>query len=153
MGTSPWWFTPLMTFAGIVVGGGVSIITAWLTQRYNLQTQLALKRADEDAAAAATLRTEKEKRYLAIVQYVESLYANSPNLAGRAEFLKAVREVGLLGDQELVRKLRIFMVDLAGKSEADSREQLFGDVMLEMRKGLGLATDRLSNQDFRFHSA
>jgi hypothetical protein len=153
MGTSPWWFTPLMTFAGAVLGGAVSIVTAWLTQRYSLQAQLAVKRADADANVVAALRSEKEKRYLAIVQNIESLYAKTPDPVGKAEFLKAVRELWLLGDQELVHKLRVFLVDIAGKTDVDAREQLFGDVMLDMRKGLGLATDRLSNEDFRFHSA
>jgi hypothetical protein len=152
MGT-PWWFTPLMTFAGVVFGGAVSLITAWLTLRYGLQAQLAVRRADAEAAAATALRTEKEKRYLAILQNVESLYANSPSPAGRAELLKNVREVWLLGDEELVRKMRVFLVDIAGKKEAGAREQLFGDVVLDMRKGLGLPTDGLSNEDFRFHSA
>ena len=153
MGTSPWWFTPLMTFGGAVFGGAVSIITTWLTQRYSLQAQLAVKRADAVAAAEAALRTEKEKRYLAILQNVESLFANNPSQAGRAEWLKTVREVWLLGDQELVRKVRAFLVDLAGSGQASPRERLFGDVVLHMRKGLGLPTDGLSNDDFRFHSS
>lgn len=42
-----------MTFAGAVFGGAVSIITVWLTQRYGLQAQLAVKRADADAAVVA----------------------------------------------------------------------------------------------------
>jgi hypothetical protein len=98
------------------------------------------------------LRTEKEKRYLAILQNLESLYANSPNPAGKAELLKVAREVWLLGDQELVRKMREFLVDIAGNKEVDARELLFGDVVLHMRKGLGLPIDGLSNEDFRFHT-
>jgi hypothetical protein len=54
MEASPWWFTPLMTFAGAVFGGAVSITTAWLTQRYNLQAQLVVKRAEAEAAAGAS---------------------------------------------------------------------------------------------------
>jgi hypothetical protein len=142
-----------MTFAGAVFGGAVSIITVWLTQRYGLQAQLAVKRADAEAAASAALRMEKEKRYLAILQNLDTLYVNNPNTAvGRAEWLKIVREVWLLGDQELVRKLRLFIRDIAGDKEADARERLFDDVVLHMRKGLGLPVDALSNEDFRFHS-
>jgi hypothetical protein len=152
MGTSPWWFTPLMTFAGAVIGGAVSIISAWLTQRYGLQVQLAVKRADAEANVAAALRSEKEKRYLALVQNIEGLYSKTQDPARKAEFLKAARDLWLLGDQELVRKLRVFLVDLAGNTDVDAREQLFGDVILDMRNGLGLPTDQLSNEDFRFHS-
>jgi len=142
-----------MTLAGAVFGGAVSIVTVWLTQRYGLQAQLAVKRADADAAVAAGLRTEKERRYLAILQNLDSLYVINPNtVVGRAELLKIVREVWLLGDQELVRKLRVFLGDIAGDKEADARERLFGDVVLHMRKGLGLPVDALSNEDFRFHS-
>ena len=139
-----------MTFAAVVFGGAVSIITAWLTQRYNLLSQLAVKQAD---AVVAALRAEKEKRYLAIVQSIESLYINSPRAAERAELLKTVREVWLLGDQELVRKMGAFLADIANSGKANERERLFGDVVLHMRKGLGLPTDGLSNEDFRFHSA
>ena len=153
MGTSPWWFPYLMTFAAVVFGGAVSIITAWLTQRYNLLSQLAVKQADAVVAAEAVLRAEKEKRYLAIVQSIESLYINSPRAAERAELLKTVREVWLLGDQELVRKMGAFLADIANSGKANERERLFGDVVLHMRKGLGLPTDGLSNEDFRFHSA
>jgi hypothetical protein len=153
MGTSPWWFAPLMTFAGLVLGGAVSIITAWLTRRYGLEVQLSVRRADPAAAAAAVLRTEKEKRYLAILQNLGSLYVNNPDpVAGRAEWLKIVREVWLLGDQELVRKLRVFLVDIAGEKETDARERFSGHVVLHMRKGAGLPIDGLSNEDFRFHS-
>lgn len=141
-----------MTFAGAVFGGAVSIITAWLTQRYGLQAQLAVKRADDEAKVAAALRSEKEQRYLAIVQNIDSLYAKTQNPTGKAEFLKVIRELWLLGDQELVRNLRVFLVDIAGKTDIDAREQLFGEVVLDMRKGLGLPTDQLSNEDFRFHS-
>jgi hypothetical protein len=155
MGTSPWWFTSLMTFAGALLGGTVSIITVWLTQRYSLQAQIAVKHADAVAAADAALRAEKEKRYLAILQNVESLYANGPasSQIAKAELLKTVREVWLLGDQELVRKLRAFFEDIAASKKADPRERLFGDVVLHMRRGLGLPTDGLNNEDFRFHSA
>ncbi len=104
-------------------------------------------------AAEAVLRAEKEKRYLAIVQSIESLYINSPRAAERAELLKTVREVWLLGDQELVRKMGAFLADIANSGKANERERLFGDVVLHMRKGLGLPTDGLSNEDFRFHSA
>jgi hypothetical protein len=41
-----------MTFAAVVFGGAVSIITAWLTQRYNLLSQLAVKQADAVVAVA-----------------------------------------------------------------------------------------------------
>jgi hypothetical protein len=153
MGTSPWWFTSLMTFVGVVFGGAVSIVTAWLTQRFALQTQVAINRAEAEATAKAALTAEKVKRYLAIAQNIGALYAKTANPDGRAEFLKAVREAWLLGDQELVCKLRVFLLDVAGDKDADSREQLFGDVILDMRKGLGLPIDKLSNQDFRFHSA
>ncbi len=149
MGTSPWWFTPLMTFAGAIFGGAVSIITTWLTQRYGLQAQLAIKRADAVAAAEAALRTEKEKRYLAILQNVENLFMGDQNPVGTAELLRTMREVWLLGDQELVRKIRAFLEHMAGSQEAGLHEQLFGDVVLDMRRSLGLPTDGLSNQDFR----
>jgi hypothetical protein len=86
---------------------GGNLLDSWLTLRYGLQAQLAVRRADAEAAAATALRTEKEKRYLAILQNVESLYANNPNPAGRAELLKNVREVWLLGDEELVRKCHL----------------------------------------------
>ena len=152
MGTSPWWFTPLMTFTGAVFGGAVSIVTTWLTQRYGLKAQLIVKRADAEANATEALRSEKEKRYLAIVRNLESLYVKAQNPAAKSEFLTTVRELWLLGDQELVRKLRLFLVDIAGKKDVDARERLFGDVILDMRKGLGLPTDQLSNEDFRFHS-
>jgi hypothetical protein len=142
-----------MTFAGLALGGAVSIITAWLTQRYGLQAQLAVRHADAEAAAAAALRTEREKRYLAILQKVDSLYTSNPSPADRRELLRIVREVWLLGDQELVRKMRVFLVDIAGNKETDARERLFGDVVLHMRKGLELPVDGLTNEDFRFHSA
>lgn len=96
---------------------------------------------------------EKERRYLAILQNLDSLYVINPNTAvGRGQLLRIVREVWLLGDQELVRKLRAFLGDIAGDKEADAHERLFGDVVLHMRKGLGLPVDALSNEDFRFHS-
>ena len=113
-----------MTFAGAVFGGAVSIVTAWLTQRYGLQAQLAVKRIDAEAKVAAALRSEKEQRYLAIVQNIESLYTTTQNPTGEAEFLKVVRELWLLGDQELVRKLRVFLVDIAGNTDVKPREQL-----------------------------
>lgn len=153
METQPWWFVPLMTSAGVVFGGAVSIITTWLTLRYGLEAQLAVKRAEAAHAVEATLRAEKEKRYLAVLQNIESLYSNNPNQPGKADLLKLVRELWLLGDEELVSKLRCFFVDIAGKKEADARERLFGDVVLQMRKGLGLPTETLTNEDFRFHSA
>jgi hypothetical protein len=152
MGTSPWWFTPLMTFAGAVFGGAVSIITTWLTQRYSLQSQLAVRRADGEAAASAGLRTEKEKRYLAILQNLGACTDVAGTGPGKAELLKIEREVWLLGDQDLVRKLGVFIGDIAAQKEADSRERLFGDVVLHMRKGLGLPVNELSNDIFRFHS-
>jgi hypothetical protein len=46
-----------------------------------------------------------------------------------------------------------FLADIANSGKANERERLFGDVVLHMRKGLGLPTDGLSNEDFRFHSA
>lgn len=141
-----------MTFTGAVFGGAVSIVTTWLTQRYGLKAQLIVKRADAEANATEALRSEKEKRYLAIVRNLESLYVKAQNPAAKSEFLTTVRELWLLGDQELVRKLRLFLVDIAGKKDVDARERLFGDVILDMRKGLGLPTDQLSNEDFRFHS-
>jgi hypothetical protein len=153
MGTSPWWFTPLMTFSGLVLGGAVSIITAWLTHRYNLEAQIALRRVDAEAAAAAALRMEREKRYLGILQNLESLYINTSSPSGKNELLKIVREVWLLGDQDLVRKMGVFLEDIAGKRQVDGRELLFGDVVLHMRKGLGLPIDELTNEEFRFHSA
>jgi hypothetical protein len=144
-----------MTFAGAVLGSTVSIVTVWLTQRYSLQAQLAVKRAEFLAAAEAALRAEREKRYLAILQNLESLYTNAPTstLAGRAELLRTVREVWLLGDQELIRKMRVFLVDLASSGEAKPQERLFGDVVLHMRRGLGLPTEGLDNGDFRMHSS
>jgi hypothetical protein len=144
-----------MTFAGAVLGSAVSIVTVWLTQRYGLQAQLAVKRADALAAAEAALRTEREKRYLAILQNVESLYANAPTSTRerKAELLKTVREVWLLGDQELIRKMRVFFVEIASSAEeANQNERLFGDVVLHMRRGLGMPTDGLNNEDFRMHS-
>jgi len=152
MEASPWWFTPIMTFAGAVFGAAVSIITAWLAQRYSLQAQLVVRRADAEAAIAAGLRAEKEKRYLAILQNINSLYASTPNPTGKAELLKVVREVWLVGDQALVRKIRLLFGDIAGDREADARARLFCDVVLYMRKGLGLPIDELSNEDFRFHT-
>jgi hypothetical protein len=84
MGTSPWWFASLMTFAGAVLGSTVSIVTVWLTRRYSLQAQLAVKRAEFLAAAEAALRAEREKRYLAILQNLESLYTNAQRLRWQA---------------------------------------------------------------------
>jgi len=152
MGTAPWWFTPLTTLAAVLFGGVVSIVTAWLTQRYNLHAQLALKRAETESSAAAILTSEKEKRYLVIVRNLESLFENSQDPGGRTEFLRVVRELWLLGDEELVQKLNVFLLDIAGQQEASTREQLFGEAILEMRRGLGLPTDRLNSHDFRFHS-
>jgi len=153
MGTAPWWFTSFTTFAAVVFGGAISIISTWLTQRYTLRAQLALKHADAEANVATALRAEKQNRYLVLVQNLESLYEKGQSPAGKAEFLKVVRELWLLGDQELVQKLRIFLVDIAGTKEASAREQLFGDVILDMRRGLGLPIDQLTNRGFRFHSA
>ncbi len=153
MQTQPWWFIPVMTFAGVVFGGAVSVFTSWLTLRQGLEAQLAVKRTEAKLAIEAALRAEKEKRYLAILQNVESLYSSSSDQSGKADLLRLVREVWSLGDQELVCQLRGFLLDIAGKKEADARERLFGDVVLQMRKGLGLPTDALTNRDFRFHSA
>jgi hypothetical protein len=90
MGTSsPWWFIPLMTFAGVVFGAAASILSTWLTQRYALKTQLEVKRAESDAAVASALRAEKGKRYLAIVRNVESLYSKTSDPSRKAEFLTA----------------------------------------------------------------
>jgi hypothetical protein len=133
----------------------------WLTQRYSLQAQLAIKRADaeaavaaaqraEEVAVAAALRPEREKRCLAILQNLDSLYVSNAGHAGRKEFLQVVREVWLLGDEELVRKMRALFAHLTMKGEATAEEQLFGDVVLHLRKGLGLSVDRLSNEDFHF---
>ena len=140
-----------MTLVGGVFGGTVSIITTWLTQRYGLQAQLTIKSAEAAAAANAAMKAEKQARYLAILQHVESLYANHSSPAGKAELLKTVRESWLLGDPELVHKLRLFLVDIAGKKEVDAREKLFGEIVLHMRKGLGLPIEGLSDEDFRFH--
>ena len=152
MELSQWWFTPLMTFAGAVIGAAASILATWLTQRYSMKAQLALKRVEFETSVTAALRTEKQKRYLAILQSIESLYSTNQDLARKAEFLRAVREVWLLGDQSLVSKLTAFLVDIAGRHGADVREQLFGDVVLEMRRDIGLQNDGLTNEHFRFHS-
>jgi hypothetical protein len=141
-----------MTFAGAVLGGTVSILTAYLTQKYGLKSQLAIKRADAEASVAAALRSEKEKRYLAIAQNLDSMYIGTPDAARKAEFMKAQRELWLLGDQELVRKLQGFMTTLSAAGDATPYERLFGDVVLEMRKGLALPSDSLSNDEFRFIS-
>jgi hypothetical protein len=65
---------PLLTLFATVLGGAVSIITAWLTQRYHLSSRLALRHADAEIAPAAALKLEREKRYLSVVQNIESLY-------------------------------------------------------------------------------
>jgi hypothetical protein len=153
METSPYRFAPLMTFTAAFLGGAVSLISVWLTQRYGLQAQLAVRRADAEAIVTAALRAEREKRYLAFVQNIDSLWAKAQEPARKAELLKTVRELGLVGDPELVRKLRISLVDIAGNPEADAREELFGEVMLDMRKGLGVSCEQLNKQDFRFLAA
>lgn len=142
-----------MTFSGALVGGATSILTTWVAQRYALKTQLALKQADSQSAIFAALRAEKERRYLAVVQNIDSLYVKTEDSARKQELLKNVRELWLLGDQQLVRKLRLFLVDIAGRKEVDSRERLFADVVLDMRKDLGIPTDELGDEDFRFHRA
>ena len=129
----------------------MSIITTWLTQRYGLQAQLAVKRADAVAAAETALRTEKEKRYLTILQNVETLFGNAQDPAGTAALLRTMREVWLPGDQELVRKIRAFLGHLAGSREVGTHERLLGGVVLDMRRSLGLPSDGLSNHDFRLH--
>lgn len=139
-----------MTFAGAVLGGGVSILTTFLTQRYALKAQLAIKKADAETGIAAALRSEKEKRYLAITQNLDSFYTGTQDPTRKVEFLKTQRELWLLGDQELIRKLRAFLGNIAASGEVTPHERLFGDVMLEMRKGLALPSDSLSNEDFRF---
>lgn len=90
---------------------------------------------------------------MSIVQNIESLYTKTQNQAGKIEFLKAVREIWLLGDQDLVRKVALFLTNTSGKKEVDTRDQLFGDVVLQIRRGLGLPTDQLTNQDFPSVSA
>ncbi len=152
MELSQWWFTSLMTFAGAVIGAGASILATWLTQHYTMKAQLALKRAEFETSVATALRTEKQTRYLAILQNLESLYSTCQDPARKAEFLRAVREVWLLGDPSLVSKLTAFLVDIAGSGDADTREQLFGDVVLEMRTDICLKNDGLTNNHFRFHS-
>jgi uridine phosphorylase len=92
-----------MTFAGAVLGGGVSILTTFLTQRYALKAQLAIKKADAETGVAAALRSEKEKRYLAITQNLDSFYTGTQDPTRKVEFLKTQRELWLLGDQELIR--------------------------------------------------
>jgi len=117
------------------------------------KTHLAVKRTEAEAVVASALRAEKVKRYLAIVRNVASLYDTTPDKSRKEEFLTAERELWLLGDQELVRKLRIFLVDITQEKSPNLREQLFGNVVLEMRRGLGVPVDRIDNEDFRFHSA
>jgi hypothetical protein len=137
--------------AGAVFGGLVSILSVWLTQRYNLRAQLMVKSAEADKRRETASRSEKEKRYLSIVQNIEALYEGTGDPAKRAAFLRATREVWLLGDAELIRKLKFFLFDISDKSSADPIAQLFGDIILEMRRGLNLPTDDLSNVDFPFH--
>jgi len=108
-----------MTLADILLGAATSILTTWLTQSYALKTHLEVKRAEAEAAVASRLRAEKKKRYLAIVRNLESLYDNTQDKSRRQEFLTAVRELWLLGDQDLVRKLRIFLVDIAQQKDAN----------------------------------
>lgn len=142
-----------MTFVGALVGAATSILTTWIAQRYALTTQLALKQADSESAIFAALRAEKERRYLAVVQNIDSLFMQTEDSARKQELLKIVRELWLLGDQHLVRKLRLFFVDIAGTKEVHSRERLFADVVLDMRKDLGIPSEELSDEDFRFHRA
>jgi hypothetical protein len=51
MGT-PWWFAPLMTCVGVVIGGVVSTINVWLTQRLSRRQ---------------TVRNEKKEAYCQIL--------------------------------------------------------------------------------------
>jgi len=150
MEASPW-FTPLMTFAGTVLGGIVSILSVWLTQRYNLRTQLMVKSAEVENAARMASKSENEKRYLSIVQNIDALFEGSGDPAKKAAFLIATREVWLLGDAELIRKVTLFLFDIAGATSADPTAKLFGDIILEMRRGLELPIEGLSNVDFPFH--
>jgi len=143
-----------MTLGAAIVGGAVSLGSVWLTKRYELRAQLTVKRAEAETALSAAMRAEKEKRYLAIVQNLASLYGENADRQARTAFLTSVRELWLLGDQEPVRNMSRFLKDLAGTPPAaTARERLFGDVMLDMRRGLGIPSDQLDNEDIRFHSA
>ena len=136
-----------MTFLGALFGGVVSILTAWLTQRYNLRTQLQVKSAEADNIARLASRSEKENRYLSIVRNLDALY-DGGEPAKRAAFLEAVREVWLLGDTELVRSLNDLLSKIAGKTSGDPRAPLVGKIILEMRRGLDLPNDNLTTSDF-----
>ncbi len=140
-----------MTFASVAFGGIISIISVWLTQRYNLRTQLLVRSTEAENVERMASRSEKEKRFLSIVQNIEALYEGSGDPATKAAFLRAIREVWLLGDVELIRKLTLFLFDIAGATSADPRAKLFGDIVLEMRRGLDLPIEGLSNIDFPFH--
>jgi hypothetical protein len=51
-----------------------------------------------------------------------------------------------------VRRVGVFFGDIAGRKPADTQERLFGDIVFQMRRSLGLPVDALTNEDFRFHS-
>ena len=138
MDSFPWWFVPAMTYCATIVGRTVSFGSVRLTKRYELRTQLTLKRTGAVTTLATDMRAEKEKRYLAIVQNLGWLYGENRDRSAQAPFLTSVGELWLLGDQDLVRDLSRFLMNLAGTPpKATEHERQFGkrDARHETRPG------------------
>jgi hypothetical protein len=153
MQPTPWWFAPMLTVVGTILGGAVSIIAALLTQRYALRTQLALKQADAEIVRAAAFQSERERRYLALVQNIEGLFTKAQDASAKKEFLRAGREIWLLGDADLVRKVNDFLKSVAEGQDVEGRTQRFGEIVLELRRSLGTPDDELTSRDFPFYSS
>ena len=136
----------------VILGGAISLLTTWMTLKRQLDRDVAIRKMEFQQTQQRDSGLKLEQKYGEVVSKLNAILPGAPVLDpnDRQQFLRAVREVWVFGDPQVVVRLHGFMLHVIGQAEATPDQRLFGDLVLSMRQDLGRSNEGLNNEMFRF---